>query len=237
MSIVIENLCHVYGKGTPFLVEALKDVSLEIEKGQLTGIIGHTGSGKSTLAQHLNGLEQAQSGRVMVDSVELSGKYDKKAIRTKVGMVFQYPEQQLFEETVVKDICFGPKNLGLSEEKQIERAKSAMALMQIEYETFAEHSPFDLSGGQKRRVAIAGVLAMEPDYLVLDEPTAGLDPEARRNLLTIIRRLPEQTGMGVLMVSHSMEDMAMYADKLAVMHQGKLVRFGTPEEIFLMKRN
>ena len=232
MSIVIENLCHVYGKGTPFLVEALKDVSLEIEKGQLTGIIGHTGSGKSTLAQHLNGLEQAQSGRVMVDSVELSGKYDKKAIRTKVGMVFQYPEQQLFEETVVKDICFGPKNLGLSEEKQIERAKSAMALMQIEYETFAEHSPFDLSGGQKRRVAIAGVLAMEPDYLVLDEPTAGLDPEARRNLLTIIRRLPEQTGMGVLMGSHSMEDMAMYADKLAVMHQGKLVRFGTPEEIF-----
>ena len=232
MSIVIENLCHVYGKGTPFLVEALKDVSLEIEKGQLTGIIGHTGSGKSTLAQHLNGLEQAQSGRVVVDSVELSGKYDKKAIRTKVGMVFQYPEQQLFEETVVKDICFGPKNLGLSEEQQIERAKSAMALMQIEYETFAERSPFDLSGGQKRRVAIAGVLAMEPDYLVLDEPTAGLDPEARRNLLTIIRRLPEQTGMGVLMVSHSMEDMAMYADKLAVMHQGKLVRFGTPEEIF-----
>ena len=232
LSIVIENLCHVYGKGTPFLVEALKDVSLEIEKGQLTGIIGHTGSGKSTLAQHLNGLEQAQSGRVVVDSVELSGKYDKKAIRTKVGMVFQYPEQQLFEETVVKDICFGPKNLGLSEEQQIERAKSAMALMQIEYETFAERSPFDLSGGQKRRVAIAGVLAMEPDYLVLDEPTAGLDPEARRNLLTIIRRLPEQTGMGVLMVSHSMEDMAMYADKLAVMHQGKLVRFGTPEEIF-----
>ena len=169
MSIVIENLCHVYGKGTPFLVEALKDVSLEIEKGQLTGIIGHTGSGKSTLAQHLNGLEQAQSGRVVVDSVELSGKYDKKAIRTKVGMVFQYPEQQLFEETVVKDICFGPKNLGLSEEQQIERAKSAMALMQIEYETFAERSPFDLSGGQKRRVAIAGVLAMEPDYLVLDD--------------------------------------------------------------------
>ena len=238
MSIVIENLCHVYGKGTPFLVEALKDVSLEIEKGQLTGIIGHTGSGKSTLAQHLNGLEQAQSGRVVVDSVELSGKYDKKAIRTKVGMVFQYPEQQLFEETVVKDICFGPKNLGLSEEQQIERAKSAMALMQIEYETFAERSPFDLSGGQKRRVAIAGVLAMEPDYLVLDEPTAGLDPEARRNLLTIIRRLPEQTGMGVLMVSHSMEDMAMYADKLAVMHQGKLVRLlEHRKRFFLMKRN
>lgn len=151
MSIVIENLCHVYGKGTPFLVEALKDVSLEIEKGQLTGIIGHTGSGKSTLAQHLNGLEQSQSGRVMVDNVELSGKYDKKAIRTKVGMVFQYPEQQLFEETVVKDICFGPKNLGLSEEQQIERAKSAMALMQIEYETFAERSPFDLSRRTKKK--------------------------------------------------------------------------------------
>ena len=203
---------------------------LKSKKDSSPAIIGHTGSGKSTLAQHLNGLEQAQSGRVMVDSVELSGRYDKKAIRTKVGMVFQYPEQQLFEETVVKDICFGPKNLGLSE-KQIERAKSAMALMQIEYETFAEGFRFDLSGGQ-RRTRIAGVLAMEPDYLVLDEPTAGLDPEARRNLLTIIRRLPEQTGMGVLMVSHSMEDMAMYADKLAVMHQGKLVRFGTPEEIF-----
>jgi ABC-type cobalt transport system, ATPase component len=180
----------------------------------------------------LNGLEQAQSGRVVVDSVELSGKYDKKAIRTKVGMVFQYPEQQLFEETVVKDICFGPKNLGLSEEQQIERAKSAMALMQIEYETFAERSPFDLSGGQKRRVAIAGVLAMEPDYLVLDEPTAGLDPEARRNLLTIIRRLPEQTGMGVLMVSHSMEDMAMYADQSDVIAPWRnWLRFGTPEEI------
>ena len=232
MPIVIENLSHVYGKGTPFLVEALRDVSLEIEKGQLTGIIGHTGSGKSTLAQHLNGLEQAQTGRVVVDGVELLGKYDKKAIRTKVGMVFQYPEQQLFEETVVKDICFGPKNLGLPEKQQLERAKSAMALMQIDYEDFAERSPFDLSGGQKRRVAIAGVLAMEPDYLVLDEPTAGLDPEARKNLLTMIRKLPEQTGMGVLMVSHSMEDMAMYADKLAVMHQGKLMRFGTPEEIF-----
>lgn len=232
MSIVIEHLSHVYGQGTPFVVEALRDVSLTVEKGQLTGIIGHTGSGKSTLAQHLNGLEQAQRGRVVVDGVDLSQKYDKKAIRTKVGMVFQYPEQQLFEETVEKDVCFGPKNLGLREEEQKQRARHAMMLMEIDYQALAQRSPFDLSGGQKRRVAIAGVLAMEPDYLILDEPTAGLDPEARKRLLTMIRQLPEQTGMGVLMVSHSMEDMARYADRIAVMDGGKLLRFGTPEEVF-----
>ena len=232
MPIIIENLSHVYGKGTPFLVEALKGVSFKAERGELTGIIGHTGSGKSTLAQHLNGLETPESGRVVVDDVDLSQKYDKKAIRTKVGMVFQYPEQQLFEETVEKDICFGPKNLGLNEEEQKQRARHAMDLMSLSYEENAQRSPFDLSGGQKRRVAIAGVLAMEPDYLVLDEPTAGLDPEARKRLLTMIRRLPEETGMGVLMVSHSMEDMAMYADKIAVMDHGKLLRFGTPEQVF-----
>ena len=232
MPIIIENLSHVYGKGTPFLVEALKGVSFKAERGELTGIIGHTGSGKSTLAQHLNGLETPESGRVVVDDVDLSQKYDKKAIRTKVGMVFQYPEQQLFEETVEKDICFGPKNLGLNEEEQKQRARHAMDLMSLSYEEFAQRSPFDLSGGQKRRVAIAGVLAMEPDYLVLDEPTAGLDPEARKRLLTMIRRLPEETGMGVLMVSHSMEDMAMYADKIAVMDHGRLLRFGTPEQVF-----
>ena len=232
MPIIIENLSHVYGKGTPFLVEALKGVSFKAERGELTGIIGHTGSGKSTLAQHLNGLETPESGRVVVDDVDLSQKYDNKAIRTKVGMVFQYPEQQLFEETVEKDICFGPKNLGLNEEEQKQRARHAMDLMSLSYEEYAQRSPFDLSGGQKRRVAIAGVLAMEPDYLVLDEPTAGLDPEARKRLLTMIRRLPEETGMGVLMVSHSMEDMAMYADKIAVMDHGKLLRFGTPEQVF-----
>ena len=232
MPIIIENLSHVYGKGTPFLVEALKGVSFKAERGELTGIIGHTGSGKSTLAQHLNGLETPESGRVVVDDVDLSQKYDKKAIRTKVGMVFQYPEQQLCEETVEKDICFGPKNLGLNEEEQKQRARHAMDLMSLSYEEYAQRSPFDLSGGQKRRVAIAGVLAMEPDYLVLDEPTAGLDPEARKRLLTMIRRLPEETGMGVLMVSHSMEDMAMYADKIAVMDHGKLLRFGTPEQVF-----
>lgn len=232
MPIIIENLSHVYGKGTPFLVEALKGVSFKVERDELTGIIGHTGSGKSTLAQHLNGLETPESGRVVVDDVDLSQKYDKKAIRTKVGMVFQYPEQQLFEETVEKDICFGPKNLGLSEEEQKQHARHAMDLMSLSYEEYAQRSPFDLSGGQKRRVAIAGVLAMEPDYLVLDEPTAGLDPEARKRLLTMIRRLPEETGMGVLMVSHSMEDMAMYADKIAVMDHGKLLRFGTPEQVF-----
>ncbi|MFR4251855.1 MAG: energy-coupling factor transporter ATPase [Christensenellales bacterium] len=232
MPIIIENLSHVYGKGTPFLVEALKGVSFKAERGELTGIIGHTGSGKSTLAQHLNGLETPESGRVVVDDVDLSQKYDKKAIRTKVGMVFQYPEQQLFEETVEKDICFGPKNLGLNEEEQKQRARHAMDLMSLSYEEYAQRSPFDLSGGQKRRVAIAGVLAMEPDYLVLDEPTAGLDPEARKRLLTMIRRLPEETGMGVLMVSHSMEDMAMYADKIAVMDHGRLLRFGTPEQVF-----
>lgn len=233
MPIVVENLEYTYSKGTPFEVEALAGVSLTINEGDFLGIIGHTGSGKSTLAMHLNGLEKAQSGKITVDGVHLDGKYDKRSIRTKVGIVFQYPEQQLFEETVLKDICFGPKNQGLSEEEQIERAKWAMKLMDIDYDTFAERSPFELSGGQKRRVAIAGVLAMKPKYLVLDEPAAGLDPFARKSLLELIKALHSDAGITIVMVSHSMDDIAYCVKTVVVMQKGAIVRVGTPEEIFI----
>lgn len=232
MSIVVEHLTHTYSAGTPFAVEALSDVSFTVEDGSFVGIIGHTGSGKSTLAQHLNGLIPVERGKVTVDGTALAGKYDKKAIRTRVGMVFQYPEQQLFEETVEQDIAFGPKNMGLGEAEQKERVKWAMALMDLDYETFAARSPFDLSGGQKRRAAIAGVLAMQPRYLVLDEPAAGLDPEGRRMLLERIRRLHRETGMGVVMVSHAMDDIAQCAQKVLVMHSGRLVNSGTPQQVF-----
>lgn len=232
MSIVVEHLSHTYSPDSPFAVQAITDINLEIREGEFVGVIGHTGSGKSTLIQHLNGLEPAQSGRVIVDGVELSGHYDRKATRMQVGMVFQYPEQQLFEETVEKDICFGPKNLGLSEEEQKERAHWAMQLLGLDVQTYAQRSPFDLSGGQKRRVAIAGVLAMRPRYLVLDEPVAGLDPEGRKRLLDQIVALHKQTHIGIVLVSHSMDDIARCAQRVVVMHQGKLVRQGTPVEVF-----
>lgn len=232
MSIVVEHLTHTYSAGTPFAVEALSDVSFTVEEGSFVGIIGHTGSGKSTLAQHLNGLIAVEQGKVTVDGTVLAGKYDKKAIRTRVGMVFQYPEQQLFEETVEQDIAFGPKNMGLGEAEQKQRVQHAMALMDLDYATFAGRSPFDLSGGQKRRAAIAGVLAMQPRYLVLDEPAAGLDPEGRRMLLSRIRKLHREAGMGVVMVSHAMDDIAQCARKVLVMHKGQLVKSGTPQEVF-----
>ena len=232
MSIVVEHLNHTYSPNSPFAVQAIADINMEVRDGEFIGIIGHTGSGKSTLIQHLNGLEPAQSGRVMVDGVELTGDYDRKKTRMQVGMVFQYPEQQLFEETVEKDICFGPKNLGLSEDAQKARAHWAMKRLDLDVDTYAQRSPFDLSGGQKRRVAIAGVLAMQPRYLVLDEPVAGLDPEGRRRLLDQIVALHEQTHIGIVLVSHSMDDIARCAQRVLVMHQGRLVRQGTPAEVF-----
>ena len=232
MSIVVEHLNHTYSPNSPFAVQAIADINMEVRDGEFIGIIGHTGSGKSTLIQHLNGLEPAQSGRVMVDGVELTGDYDRKKTRMQVGMVFQYPEQQLFEETVEKDICFGPKNLGLSEDEQKARAHWAMKLLDLDVDTYAQRSPVDLSGGQKRRVASAGVLAMQPRYLVLDEPVAGLDPEGRRRLLDQIVALHEQTHIGIVLVSHSMDDIARCAQRVLVMHQGRLVRQGTPAEVF-----
>ena len=232
MSITIQQLNHIYGGGSPFAVEALRNIDLKIEDGAFVGIIGHTGSGKSTLAQHLNGLIEVQSGTIQVDDIILADKYDKKKLRFLVGMVFQYPEYQLFEETVFKDVCFGPKNMGLSEEEQAERARWALSLMGVDFDTFAQRSPFELSGGEKRRIAIAGVLAMKPKYLVLDEPAAGLDPQARRQLLDMIKNLHRDTGMAIVMVSHSMDDVAECAQQVVVMHQGSIAMTGTPMEVF-----
>ncbi|MBE5780515.1 MAG: energy-coupling factor transporter ATPase [Clostridiales bacterium] len=232
MPIVVEHLSHIYSPGTPFAVEALKDVSFTLTDGEFLGIIGHTGSGKSTLAQYLNGLTLPQHGTVTVDGTVLNEAHDRKSIRTKVGMVFQYPEYQLFEETVEKDICFGPKNMGLSEEEQKQRAANALALMGLSMDEIGQQSPFALSGGQRRRVAIAGILAMEPSYLVLDEPTAGLDPAAKATMLSIIRKLHKENGITVVMISHNMEDMALLADRILVMDRGILAMAGTPEEVF-----
>lgn len=232
MSIVVENLYHTYSPNTPMQTESLVEVSFTIQSGEFVGVIGHTGSGKSTLIQHLNGLIEAQRGSVTVDGIRLFGDYPKKKVRTTVGMVFQYPEYQLFEETVEKDIAFGPKNMGLDEKQQQERVRQAMAQMELPYDEFAQRSPFELSGGQKRRVAIAGVLAMRPKYLVLDEPAAGLDPEGRRLLLERILSLHSETGMAVVLVSHAMDDIAMCAQRVLIMHEGRLVKTGTPAEAF-----
>jgi energy-coupling factor transport system ATP-binding protein len=233
MSIEVKGLYHTYAHNTPLETEALIDIDLTIEEGEFVGIIGQTGSGKSTLVQHLNGLIGAQRGAVTVDGIGLRGDYPKKRVRTMVGMVFQYPEYQLFEETVAKDIAFGPKNMGLGEAEQDARVRAAMAQMELSYDEFAQRSPFDLSGGQKRRVAIAGVLAMQPKYLVLDEPAAGLDPEGRRLLLERIKQLHEKTGMTVVMVSHAMDDIAQCSQRVVVMHGGRILRTGTPQEVFV----
>lgn len=212
--------------------ESLSDITFSVAEGEFVGIIGQTGSGKSTLVQHLNGLIPAQKGQIVVDGIRLEGDYPKKKIRTMVGMVFQYPEYQLFEETVHKDIAFGPKNMGLNQAEQDERVHAAMEQMDLDYDEIGKRSPFELSGGQKRRVAIAGVLAMQPKYLVLDEPAAGLDPEGRRLLLNRILRLHRETGLAVVMVSHAMDDIAMCAQRVIVMHEGKIVHTGTPTEVF-----
>ena len=233
MSIKIENLTHVYMPKTPFEKKALDDVSLVIEDGEFLALIGHTGSGKSTLIQHLNGLLEPSSGRIVVDDVDITNKETKLTdIRKKIGLVFQYPEYQLFEETIEKDIAFGPTNLGLNEDEILRRVKISMEMVGLDYETYKDVSPFDLSGGQKRRVAIAGVIAMEPKVLILDEPTAGLDPKGRDDILEQIKILHEKYKMTIVLVSHSMEDVGKLAERIVVMNQGKIALLGKPEEIF-----
>lgn len=230
--IKTENLTYLYSQGTPFEKAAIRDINLSIEEGELVGVIGHTGSGKSTLIQHLNGLLKPESGKVYVDGVDIwESKEILRKARFQVGLVFQYPEYQLFEETVYKDIAFGPKNLGFSEEKIKECVQRAADAVELD-SSMMEKSPFDLSGGQKRRAAIAGVIAMEPKVLILDEPTAGLDPRGRDTILQMIKRYHEQQKNTVLLVSHSMEDVARYATKVLVMNHSKVYAYGGVDEIF-----
>ena len=218
---------------SPFEKKALDNVNLVIEDGEFLALIGHTGSGKSTLIQHLNGLLEPSSGRIVVDDVDITNKETKLTdIRKKIGLVFQYPEYQLFEETIEKDIAFGPTNLGLNEDEILRRVKISMEMVGLDYETYKDVSPFDLSGGQKRRVAIAGVIAMEPKVLILDEPTAGLDPKGRDDILEQIKILHEKYKMTIVLVSHSMEDVGKLAERIVVMNQGKIALLGKPEEIF-----
>ncbi len=237
MSIRVENISYVYGKGTPYEKKALAGVDLTIEKGEFVGIIGHTGSGKSTLIQHLNGLIHPTEGRVLVDGVDLADK-SKEALakRHSVGMVFQYPEQQLFEETIAQDIAFGPRNLGCDEAETKRRVKEAMKFVGLDYDTYKDRSPFRLSGGQMRRVAIAGVLAMKPDFLILDEPSAGLDPVGRREIFSQIKKWYEAGAFSVILVSHNMDDIARLATRLLVMHSGRCVLDGDPMDLFLHHR-
>lgn len=233
MSIKIENLTHTYMKGAAFEKIAIDDVSITINDGEFVALIGHTGSGKSTLIQHMNGLLKPDSGKIFVDDVEITAKGVKlNSIRKKVGLVFQYPEYQLFEETIEKDIAFGPQNLGLSEEEVSIRVKRAMEMVSLDYETYKDKSPFDLSGGQKRRVAIAGVVAMEPKVLILDEPTAGLDPRGRDAILSSIKELHDEYKMTIILVSHSMEDVAKVADRILVMNNGKCILDNKPSAVF-----
>ena len=232
MSIEVRNLSHIYGEGTIFEQYALKNVDLTIGDGEFIGLIGHTGSGKSTLIQHLNGLLRASSGDILYngESIYREG-YSMKELRSHVGLVFQYPEHQLFEVDVFSDVCFGPKNLGLSQEEIEARAREALTLVGLD-ESFYKQSPFELSGGQKRRAAIAGVLAMKPEVLILDEPTAGLDPQGREDVLGLVAKLHRERGMTVILVSHSMEDVARYVSRLVVMNHGEKVFDGTPKEVF-----
>ena len=232
MSIKIEHLNYVYSEGTAYEKHALKDICLEIPHGEFVGIIGHTGSGKSTLIQHLNGLIKGTSGAIYYNGENIyQDGYDMRALRSQVGLVFQYPEHQLFEIDVLTDVCFGPKNQGLSQQECEARALEALKLVGLEDEYFYQ-SPFDLSGGQKRRVAIAGVLAMKPEVLILDEPTAGLDPKGRDEILDQIAKLKEQMGITVVLVSHSMDDVARYVDRIIVMNKGSVMYDDVPREVF-----
>ena len=231
MSITLENVNYIYSPGTAYEKQALKDVSFEIPQGQFVGIIGHTGSGKSTLIQHLNGLVKATSGKILYEGQDIYAEgYNMRTLRSQVGLVFQYPEHQLFEVDVISDVCFGPKNQGLSAEECEARAKEALELVGFP-EKYYHQSPFELSGGQKRRVAIAGVLAMRPKVLILDEPTAGLDPKGRDEILDQVERLHKETGMTVILVSHSMEDVARYVERIIVMNSGEKMLEGTPAEV------
>ena len=233
MSIKLSNIYHTYSKGTPFERLALNNVSLEIAKGEIVAIIGHTGSGKSTLVQHLNGLLKPDQGQATINDIDITAKgAQAKAARQQVGMVFQYPEHQLFAETVFEDIAFGPRNKGVEEEAVAKQVHEAMEFVGLDYDTFAQRSPFQLSGGQMRRVAIAGVVAMNPDYLVLDEPSAGLDPRSRNAVFKEIMSLHKSRGIAIVLVTHSMEEAVKYADRLLVINAGKVLFDGTPAEIF-----
>ena len=234
MSLIeINNLTHIYSEGLPFEKKAVDDISLKVEENEFIGLIGHTGSGKSTFIQHLNGLLKPSSGEIIIDGtrVDKSGA-NLTDLRKKVGLVFQYPEYQLFEETIERDIAFGPKNLDISDEEVQERVKSSMESVGLDYETYKDKSPFELSGGLKRRVAIAGVLAMEPKVLILDEPTAGLDPRSRDEILSEIKSIHEKRKMTVILVSHSMEDVAKIAERIVVLDKGKVFLDGEPRDIF-----
>ena len=233
MSIRLDNVSYTYMKKTPFERTALKEVTLTIEKGEYIAVIGHTGSGKSTMMQHFNGLLSPDAGKVFVDNVDINAKgAETKKARNKVGMVFQYPEHQIFAETIFEDVAFGPRNKGLSEEEVESQVKAALSFVGLDYDTFANRSPFQLSGGQMRRVAIAGVVAMDPDYLILDEPSAGLDPQSRDNIFREINALYQARKMAVILVTHSMEEAAQYAKRLLVMAKGKVVIDGESAEVF-----
>ncbi len=232
MAIKVTDLNYVYGVGTAFEQKALSNVNFEIHDGEFVGLIGHTGSGKSTLIQHLNGLIKPTSGQIFYNGTDIySEGYSLRDLRSKVGLVFQYPEHQLFETDVFTDVCFGPKNLGCSEAEMKKRARHAMRLVGLD-ESFDNKSPFELSGGQKRRVAIAGVLAMRPEMMILDEPTAGLDPQGRDEILGQISRLNREHGLTIVLVSHSMEDVAVYVDRLLVLNHGEMAFDGPPREVF-----
>ena len=235
MSLEVKQLTHTYSEGSAMQSTAIRDVNLTIKEGEFVAIVGHTGSGKSTLVQHLNGLLKPTSGQVLVDGEDMNGEgVNKRSLRQKVGLVFQYPEYQLFEETVAKDIAFGPKNQGLAAEEIDRRVRRAMAYVHLDYDKYAERSPFELSGGQMRRVAIAGVLAMEPRYLILDEPAAGLDPKGRDRILGMVKELHE-AGATVVMVSHSMDDCARLATRMIVMNKGAVIANDTPRALFAQR--
>lgn len=232
MSVIAINLTHIYSPDTPWTTKALDQVNLEIRDGEVIGLIGHTGSGKSTLVQHFNGLLKPTSGTIQVQGVEVAKGVNLRPLRQKVGLVFQYPEHQLFEETVAIDVAFGLKNAGLSKEETQQRVDKALSAVGIDYETYKDRSPFELSGGQMRRVAIAGVLAMEPEVLILDEPTAGLDPQTRKDILEHLRRVQKGRGITLIIVSHSMDDIAAMVNRIIVMDKGKIYAQGSPGEIF-----
>ena len=233
MSIQVKKLKHIYEKGMPNESVALEDISFEVDDGEFLGIIGHTGSGKSTLLQHLNGLLKPDEGKIIIGGVDITADdVSMVEIRKRIGLVFQYPEYQLFEETVAKDVAFGPKNLGLSQEEIDSRVKEAVTMVGLDYDQIKDRSPFELSGGQKRRVAIAGVIAMGPEVLILDEPTAGLDPKAHKDILSMIEEVHRLTGNITILVSHNMADVARLSDKILVIDSGHLVVCGTPKEVF-----
>ena len=234
MSIEVQNLTHIYSEGLPHESVALDDISFKAEDGDFVGIIGHTGSGKSTLLQHLNGLLKPKSGKIIVDGKDITAAgVSMREIRCKVGLVFQYPEYQLFEETVAKDVAFGPSNLGLSSDEIEGRVREAIELVGLDYEAIKDVSPFELSGGQKRRVAIAGVIAMKPQVLILDEPTAGLNPKAHADILDMVNTIHQTEGNITMFVSHNMNDIARMSNRILVMDHGKLIMNGTPEEVFV----